>query len=96
MALFDVLARAELLGSASENNRSEAAHRPATSVQNTSVHTGAAFSVPRSTRNSLSGLTGYAADHFGSAATLLILAAAGAMGVVLVWARMPETRDFAK
>jgi predicted MFS family arabinose efflux permease len=46
---------------------------------------------------SLSGvLTGYAADHFGSAATLLILAAAGAMGVVLVWARMPETRDFAK
>jgi len=46
---------------------------------------------------SLSGvLTGYAADHFGSAATLLILAATGAVGVALVWALMPETRDFAK
>jgi len=46
---------------------------------------------------SLSGvLTGYAADHFGSAATLLILAAVGAVGVALIWTLMPETRGFAR
>jgi MFS family permease len=42
---------------------------------------------------SVSGvLTGYAADLFGSTAAFLMLAAAGAVGLTLVWALMPETR----
>jgi len=45
---------------------------------------------------SLSGvLTGYAADLLGSTVTLLMLAAAGAIGLASVWALMPETRDLA-
>jgi hypothetical protein len=45
---------------------------------------------------SVSGvLTGYAADLSGSTATLLMLAAAGAVGLLAVWALMPETRALA-
>jgi MFS family permease len=42
---------------------------------------------------SLSGvLTGYAADLFGTTVTFLMLAATGAVGLMSVWAFMPETR----
>jgi MFS family permease len=42
---------------------------------------------------SISGvLMGYAADLLGSTAAFLIMAAAGAAGLLLVWAFMPETR----
>jgi hypothetical protein len=42
---------------------------------------------------SISGvLTGYAADLFGTSVTFLMLASAGAAGLVSVWALMPETR----
>jgi len=45
---------------------------------------------------SVSGvLTGYAADLFGSTVTFLMLAAAGAVGLMSVWALMPETRALA-
>jgi MFS family permease len=46
---------------------------------------------------SVSGVvTGYAADRFGSTAAFLILAAAGAVGLTLVWALMPETRKWSE
>jgi MFS family permease len=42
---------------------------------------------------SVSGvLTGYAADLFGTTVTFLMLAGAGAVGLISVWALMPETR----
>ena len=44
---------------------------------------------------SVSGLTGYAADLFGSTVAFLMLAAAGAVGLTAVWALMPETRALA-
>jgi MFS family permease len=45
---------------------------------------------------SVSGvLTGYAADLFGTTVAFLMLAAAGAVGLMSVWALMPETRALA-
>lgn len=45
---------------------------------------------------SVSGvLTGYAADLFGSTVAFLMLAAVGAVGLMAVWAPMPETRALA-
>ena len=45
---------------------------------------------------SVSGvLTGYTADLSGSSAAFLMLTAVGAVGLMSVWALMPETRDFA-
>jgi MFS family permease len=45
---------------------------------------------------SVSGvLTGYAADLFGTTVTFLMLAAAGAVGLISVWALMPETQGLA-
>jgi MFS family permease len=38
---------------------------------------------------------GYLADHFGTSATFLALAAVAAAGLVLLWVRMPETRPAA-
>jgi MFS family permease len=45
---------------------------------------------------SVSGvLTGYMADLAGTTAAFLMLTAVGAVGLMSVWALMPETRDFA-
>lgn len=40
-------------------------------------------------------LAGFAADRFGSTASFLGLAAAGFLGVLMIWFAMPETRDSA-
>jgi predicted MFS family arabinose efflux permease len=40
-------------------------------------------------------LAGYVGDHFGSAAAFMGLAGIGAIGLILVWALMPETGDVA-
>ena len=38
-------------------------------------------------------VAGFIADHFGNAISFVVLAVAGALAVLLVWAALPETRD---
>ncbi|QCP49389.1 MFS transporter [Trinickia violacea] len=38
-------------------------------------------------------VAGFISDHFGNAVSFMVLAAAGALAVLLVWAALPETRD---
>jgi MFS family permease len=38
-------------------------------------------------------VAGFIADHFGNSVSFMVLALAGALAVLLVWAALPETRD---